>query len=72
MCNDGEEETEHLFFDYPFAQECWATLDFVWDDLLQLMDRLVQGSLAHNLPFSTEATLIAVWELWKIRNDKVF
>ena len=24
MCNDGEEETEHLFFDCPFAQECWA------------------------------------------------
>jgi len=64
MCDDGEEETiEHLFFDCPFAQECWATLNFAWDGSLQLLDRLVQGSLAHNLLFFTEATLIAAWEL---------
>ena len=73
MCDDGEEETiEHLFFDCPFAQECWATLNFAWDGSLQLLDRLVQRSLAHNLPFFTEATLIVAWELWKMRNDKVF
>jgi hypothetical protein len=47
-------------------------LNFVWDGSLQLMDRLVHGSLTHNLPFFTEAALIAAWELWKMRNDKVF
>jgi hypothetical protein len=32
MCNTGEQETiEHLFFDCPFAQECWATIDVIWD-----------------------------------------
>jgi hypothetical protein len=73
MCNNGEEETiEHLFFDCPSAQECWGILNFVWDGSLQLMDRLVHGSLTHNLPFFTEAALIATWELWKMRNDKVF
>ena len=73
MCDDGEEETiEHLFFDCPFAQECWAALNFAWDGSLQLSDRLVKGSLAHNLPFFTEATLIAAWKLWKMRNDKIF
>jgi hypothetical protein len=73
MCNDGEEETiEHLFFACPFAQECWGILNFVWDGSLQLMDRLVHGNLVHNLPFFVEAVLIAAWELWKMRNDKVF
>lgn len=73
MCNNGEEETiEHLFFDCPFTQECWGILNFVWDGSLQLMDRLVHRSLTHNLPFFTEATLIAASELWKMRNDKVF
>jgi hypothetical protein len=36
------------------------------------MDRLVHGNLVHNLPFFAEAVLIAAWELWKMRNDKVF
>jgi hypothetical protein len=31
-----------------------------------------QARTASNLPFFTEAALIAAWELWKIRNDKVF
>jgi hypothetical protein len=73
MCDTGEQETlEHLFFGCPFAQECWATISIVWDDSLQLHDRLMQAATIHNIPFFTEAALIAAWELWKMRNDKVF
>jgi hypothetical protein len=47
MCNTGAEETiEHLFFDCPFAQECWAVIHFDWDVSLQLLDRLRQGRRA--------------------------
>jgi len=46
--------------------------DLLKNGSLQLLDRLVKGSLAHNLPFFTEATLIAAWKLWKMRNDKIF
>ena len=60
MCNRGEEETiDHLFFDCPFAKECWAIIHFDWNDTLQLSDRLVQAGQVHNVPFFTEAALIA-------------
>jgi hypothetical protein len=47
-------------------------INFDWDNTLQLNDRLMQARSASNLPFFTEATLIGAWELWKLRNDKVF
>lgn len=73
MCNRGEEETiDHLLFDCPFAKECWANIHFDWNDTLQLSDRLVHAGQVHNVPFFMEAALIAAWELWKMRNDKVF
>jgi hypothetical protein len=36
------------------------------------MERLVAANSLHNLDFFAEATLIAAWELWKLRNDKIF
>lgn len=32
----------------------------------------MQARSTHAIPFFTEAVLIAAWELWKLRNDKVF
>jgi len=32
MCTTGEQETiEHLFFECPFAQQCWTRLGISWD-----------------------------------------
>ena len=71
--NNGDGETiEHLFFDRPFAKECWGTLNFIWERSLPIMDRLVQAASTQNIPFFTEVALIAAWELWKMRNGKVF
>jgi len=73
MCDAREEETlDHLFFECQFAKECWATIQIDWDVSLSLLDRYTQAREAHTIPFFTEATLIAAWELWKVRNDKVF
>jgi hypothetical protein len=73
MCDRDEEETiDHLFFECPFARECWVTIHFDWDVSVQLNDRLTEARLASHLPFFTEAALIAAWELWKLRNDRVF
>ena len=73
MCDSGEEETiDHLFFDCAFAKECWATKHIDWDVSLPLLDRFTQARSAHTIPFFTEAALIAAWELWKVRNDKIF
>jgi hypothetical protein len=73
MCTSGDEETiDHLFFECEFAKDCWATIHIDWDASLPLLDRYTQARQAHNIPFFTEATLTAAWELWKLRNDKVF
>ena len=73
QCNNGDGETiEHLFFDRPFAKECWGTLNFIWERSLPIMDRLVQAASTQNIPFFTEVALIAAWELWKMRNGNVF
>jgi hypothetical protein len=73
MCNTGDLETiDHLLFQCPFAQDCWARIGITWDTSLQLLDRVAQARTVHNIPFFTEAALIAAWELWKMRNDKVF
>jgi hypothetical protein len=72
MCSSGEQETiEHLFFDCPFAQECWSMIGVTWDTSLPLMDRFTQVRSSHANPFFIEAVLIAAWELWKLCNDKV-
>ena len=73
LCDTGEEETiDHLFFTCPFAVQCWSSINFNWDNQLSLEDRLTHARSTHNLPFFTEATMIAAWELWKLRNDKIF
>ena len=54
------------------GKECWATIHINWDTSLPLLDRYTQARGAHNIPFFTEATLVATWELWKVRNDKIF
>jgi hypothetical protein len=73
MCTTGELETiEHLFFEWPFAQECWSMIGVSWEASLQLLDRLIQARSLHNIPCFTEVALIAAWELWKVRNDKIF
>ena len=73
MCTTGADETiEHLFFNYPFADQCWAKININWDLTLNLEDRLLQGMQNNGLEFFMEASMIATWEIWKIRNDKIF
>jgi hypothetical protein len=73
LCDTGlEEDIDHLFFDCPFAMQCWNSIHFTWDTSLPMLERLAAATNAHNLEFFTEASLIAAWELWKVRNDKVF
>jgi hypothetical protein len=73
MCDTRATETiEHLFFLCPFARQCWMTLNFVWDDSLNIEERLCRRREVNGQEFFTEVAMIAAWELWKLRNDKVF
>ena len=43
MCNTGmEEDIEHLFFDCPFAGQCWSSINFAWDSSLPLTESFSQ------------------------------
>lgn len=73
LCNTGaEEDIDHLFFDGPFATQCWNQINVNWDTSLPMLECVAEARTAHNLTFFIEASLIAAWELWKVRNDKVF
>lgn len=72
LCVTVETTIDHLFFDCAFAKECWNTIHIDWDASLTLLDRFIQARSARTIPFFTEATLIAAWEIWKVRNDKIF
>jgi hypothetical protein len=73
LCNLCENETlEHLFFLCPFAIQCWNRLGFSWNINLSIEDRLLHACLQSGMPFFLEASMLAAWELWKIRNDLIF
>jgi hypothetical protein len=73
LCTAGTEETiEHLFFQCPFACQCWDRIGFHLDLNLDVTDMILHARRASNLKFFTEIVLLAAWELWKVRNDRVF
>jgi hypothetical protein len=73
LCTSNcEEDIEHLFFGCEFAKRCWSAIGIQWDESIGMFQRLALAKGQCSLPFFTELVLIASWELWKIRNDKVF
>jgi hypothetical protein len=73
MCNMRVNETiEHLFFSCPLSIQCWNRIEVHWDLTLNIEDRIYQARQDNNLDFFLEMTLLAAWELWKLRNDKIF
>ena len=73
MCSLGiEEDINHLFFDYPFAQTCWQTLHIHWGNDHDVHAKIILGKINNAHLFFMEIFLIATWEIWKLRNDKIF
>jgi hypothetical protein len=73
LCTSNcEEDVDHLFFGCDFAKRCWSAVGIQWDITLGLFQWLALAKTQCNLPFFTELVLIASWELWKLRNGKVF
>lgn len=72
LCTDNCEDIDHLFFNCEFSKRCWNAIGIHWNSTVELLQRLAIAKNQYNLPFFVEVVLIASWELWKIRNDKVF
>ena len=73
MCHDQAiEDISHLFFDCPFALACWQKLGITWNNTNDTIARIVHGRASLGLPFFMEIFIIAAWEIWNLRNGKIF
>lgn len=54
-----DEDIDNLFFECPFAGQCWSSINIAWDIFLPLPERFAKAREIHGLSFFTKATLIA-------------
>ena len=67
-----DEDLDHLFFNCPFAAACWQRLDFQWASIQNISERVLNLMVTTGIPFFMEIFIFAAWELWKLRNSKIF
>ena len=73
LCSsNSDEDTEHLFFSCPFASTCWQKLGFHWPSIADINERVLSPMATMGLPFFMEIFIMATWEIWKLRNSKIF
>ena len=73
MCSTAfEKDINHLFFVCPFATSGWNKLGIQWSSAPNLSDRILLAIQSHTLPFFMEKFMIVAWELWNLRNSKIF
>jgi hypothetical protein len=68
----GGRKLVNTFFSCPFARDCWTKIKLTWDLSPGLDACILQGKRNSGHDFFIEAALIATWEIWKMRNDKIF
>lgn len=69
LCQDFIEETrEHLFFDCSTAITRWFALGIIWEEGLNIHDRLAVAKRDFPHPFFMEVFMIGSWCIWNERN----
>jgi hypothetical protein len=72
-CRSGEDETRnHLFFTCPFSLTCWDLMGIKWNTNLPLGHMIAEAKQTWDKPLFTEAVILGAWNIWKIRNRKLF
>ena len=72
LCNREEETQDHLFFDCIFSKRCWRLLHIHWQQNPIVHERIKIAKNSYHQPFFMEIFTIAAWEIWRIRNEKIF
>jgi hypothetical protein len=69
---DAYEDRSHLFFECNFSMRIWNYLQITWvsNDNLQAVVSAARRSFGH--PFFMEVLITACWNIWLIRNAKIF
>lgn len=66
-----EENRNHLFLDFPFAQQCWSLIQLhigpgdPQQTLLELKYQL-------RVPLFMDVIILMCWAIWMVRNDLIF
>jgi hypothetical protein len=73
LCDrDIEEDILHLFFECDFAVACWQKLGLTWSSDVDICDKVFHTLSQSSLQFPMEVFLITAWEIWNLRNSKIF
>lgn len=63
------EDLMHLFFQCPFAQNCWNLLCITCDTTRSLEGMFIKAKLDYQGSCFMEKFLCAAWNIWKQRNS---
>ncbi|XP_073355123.1 uncharacterized protein [Aegilops tauschii subsp. strangulata] len=66
------ETRDHLFFNCNFSVRVWNYLQIDWSSGDSMAHLVLNASRSFRKPFFTEVVFIACWNIWIIRNAKVF
>ena len=72
LCHREEETRDHLFFECVFSKRCWRILNIQWQPHQLVHARIENAKLLFQQSFFMEIFIIAAWEIWRIRNGKIF
>ena len=73
LCHLRTRETRnHLFFECNFSVRIWNYLQITWSPGNDMSDIVLQAKQDFAKPFFTEVVFVACWNIWIIRNAKVF
>ena len=55
-----------------FAFNCWQFIGIEWDHSLSFFDTVIKAKQQFDNNFFMDVMGIAAWEIWKLRNGKIF
>ena len=63
-----EETVEHLFFECPFSEWWWRSMNVQWPQNVSLLDRLALAKACFGSLIFLELVIVAAWCIWTMRN----
>ncbi|KAI5021533.1 hypothetical protein ZWY2020_058263 [Hordeum vulgare] len=73
LCIAQEEETiDHLIFNYPFSQACWAKIGISYNSNISRIEATIRAKEICSGRLFFEIFTITAWNIWKERNNFIF
>ena len=73
LCPTGPlEDMNHLFFQCNFSMRVWNYLQISWLNSQDMVHIALHARKDFNKPFFSEVVFLTWWNIWKVRNDRVF